>query len=674
MTTANDPRNEDRAGTPDLDLPDSYDILDTLPESGFDNIVELATAACGVPVALVGFVDGDRLWFKARVGFPHCEADLNTSLCAHTLAEPDILVIPDLTADPRTCANPLVTGGPHLRFYAGAPIRNQAGHVVGSLCVIDHAPRPGGLTAPEATVLRSLARQVTTLLEMRQVITRRDIFIARRRKVEERLGASAARLRISEAHWRGLFERLNEGFVIAEPVRDAAGRAIDWRYLDANAAWGELVGVDPAAAIGRTVREVIPGIEEEWITELAEVVETGESLNFTQKVGSLNRWYEGRAFPLGDDSFAVLFLEVTGRIEAEIRRDALLEIGDRLRDLTSAEDMMRIASGIIGASLGVDRACFGRLDAELEFITVGPDWCGSAISPVAGRHRFAVEGDVRDALLRGDPVIVTDTHADGRTGGIGDRWLGADMGALVSIPVQERGRTVAMLLVHGREPRAWAPEVIAFLRDVADRLAAAVSRVEAAERQRLLNQELSHRMKNMLAMIQAIANQTMKGVTEQDAVDDFQQRLLALSSAHDVLLQTNWVAAPMRDVVDGVLGRLGASDRLTISGASITLGPRATLSTSLVLHELATNAAKYGALSVPAGRVTAAWHVDDATRELVFTWEEAGGPAVREPVRKGFGSRLIRSGLIGTGGVSLRYTSSGLQAEMRAGLEQVQTT
>ena len=181
-------------------------------------------------------------------------------------------------------------------------------------------------------------------------------------------------------------------------------------------------------------------------------------------------------------------------------------------------------------------------------------------------------------------------------------------------------------------------------------------------------------MKNMLAMIQAVANQTLKRVTEQDAVEGFQQRLLALSSAHDVLLQKSWAAAPMREVVEGVLGRLSDAERFTIGGDSITLGPRATLSTSLLLHELATNAAKYGALSVHTGRVTAAWRIDAATRELVFTWDEAGGPPTAEPTRKGFGSRLIRSGLLGTGGVSLRYPSSGLQAEMRAGLEQVQAT
>ncbi|WP_342111878.1 PAS domain-containing protein [Methylobacterium sp. SI9] len=140
-------------------------------------------------------------------------------------------------------------------------------------------------------------------------------------------------LRASDAHWRGLFARLSEDFIVGEAIRDAAGRITDWRYLDVNAAWGELVGVDPTAARGRTIREVFPGIEDDWVNEFADVVDTGHPVTFTRQVGSLRRWYQGSAFPLGPEQFGVVFLDVTARIEADARRDALLELGDRLRDL-----------------------------------------------------------------------------------------------------------------------------------------------------------------------------------------------------------------------------------------------------------------------------------------------------------------------------------------------------
>lgn len=147
---------------------DEYGILDTPAEQGFEDLTLLASRICGTPVALVSLVDRDRQWFKARIGFPRCETDLDSSVCKFVLAEPDILVIPNLTLDPRTDANPLVTGEPFIRFYAGAPLRTPEGVTIGSLCVIDLKPRPDGLTESQRESLTALARQVTTLLDLRR--------------------------------------------------------------------------------------------------------------------------------------------------------------------------------------------------------------------------------------------------------------------------------------------------------------------------------------------------------------------------------------------------------------------------------------------------------------------------------------------------------------------------
>lgn len=124
-------------------------------------------------------------------------------------------------------------------------------------------------------------------------------------------------LRHREAHWRGLFEQLSEGFVLGELVRNGDGKVVDWRYLDVNSAWGRLVGTAPQAAQGRTIREVFPAIEQSWIDEMAEVVSSRRAATFTRQVGSLERWYEGHAFPLEGDRFAVLFLEITQRLANE---------------------------------------------------------------------------------------------------------------------------------------------------------------------------------------------------------------------------------------------------------------------------------------------------------------------------------------------------------------------
>ena len=652
---------------------DSYVILDSPPEQGFDDIVELAAQFLQAPVALVSLVAEDRQWFKAKIGFPASETDLDSSVCAHVLSEPDLLVIPDLTADPRTRFNPLVMGDPHIRFYAGAPLRDRNGHVLGSLCVIDKAPRPGGLTEPEAQVLRNLGRQVVNLMELRRTVIGRDSFIARRRAAEQRLGEAHARLRISEAHWRGLFERLNEGFIIGEVIRDDRGRVADWRYLDVNAAWGELVDIDPAQAVGRTIREVFPGIEDEWVQEFARVVDSGEPVVLVRRVGVVQRWYEGRAFPLDEARFAVLLREVTDRISAEIRRNALLEIGDQLRDLASAADVTATASAIVGRALDASRVGYGRLDLGNEHVTIEPDWTAPGVTSIAGRHRFEDYGNIRRELLLGEPLIIRDTLTDSRTAGNSRPMVDIGVRSLVNIPIQERGRTVAVFLVHDTKPRDWEPETIAFLRNVADRLTASVARLQAEADQQLLNQELSHRMKNMLAMVQAIAWQTLKGVTEQKAVLTFRDRLQALASAHDVLLQTSWVGAPLDDIARAVLSQSSALERIDIDGPRVRFGPRATLSVSLLLHELATNAVKYGALSSETGRIGVTWRIDPAENALVFSWSETGGPPAREPTRLGFGTRLLRGGLIGTGDVVLRYLTTGFNTEMSAALEQVQS-
>lgn len=196
---------------------------------------------------------------------------------------------------------------------------------------------------------------------------------------------------------------------------------------------------------------------------------------------------------------------------------------------------------------------------------------------------------------------------------------------------------------------------------------------QAQEQQQIVNQELSHRMKNMLAMILSIATQTLRSVPDREPVEAFEKRIHALSAAHDVLLQQEWTAAPLDAVASAVLQTFAQTTRLKFSGPQVSLGPRATLSVSLLLHELATNATKYGALSNDEGHVGVSWRVDGDGDEgdLVLDWEESGGPPVKEPARRGFGSRLIRLGLVGTGDVDLRYQPTGFRAEMRAPLAQI---
>jgi len=133
-----------------------YDLLllDTPPEERLDKIVEFAAGEFRVPICLISLVDGKRQWFKARVGLDACETPRDVSFCAHALHSPDILLVPDALLDERFHDNPLVTGAPHIRFYAGAPLVCRDGLVIGTLCLIDTVPRT--LDAVELAILGSL--------------------------------------------------------------------------------------------------------------------------------------------------------------------------------------------------------------------------------------------------------------------------------------------------------------------------------------------------------------------------------------------------------------------------------------------------------------------------------------------------------------------------------------
>ena len=164
-----------------------YKILDTLPEPAFDDIVMLASQICETPVALVSLVADDRQWFKARIGIDAHETSLDKSVCVHALDHTRLLVISDLMLDERTRDNPSVTGPPHLRFYAGAPLRTAEGCAVGTVCVLDHLPRPMGLHPAQATSLEALARQVMAQLELRHAMAEVDSRAAALREGATRL-------------------------------------------------------------------------------------------------------------------------------------------------------------------------------------------------------------------------------------------------------------------------------------------------------------------------------------------------------------------------------------------------------------------------------------------------------------------------------------------------------
>jgi len=211
-----------------------YEVLDTPAEEAFDDLCALAAEICGTTTALVSLVDEGRQWFKARLGLDVCSTNRDVAFCAHALTERQVLVVPDATADPRFADNPLVTGPPGIRFYAGAPLVTPDGFVLGTLCVIDTVAR--NLTPRQVQLLRMLAGQVMTQLE--------------HRRQSHALAEEAAARQVAEAAYaetRRVLDGVLENTEVLVYAKDSDGR-----FLLANPALHRLIGQGDGQVVGRT--------------------------------------------------------------------------------------------------------------------------------------------------------------------------------------------------------------------------------------------------------------------------------------------------------------------------------------------------------------------------------------------------------------------------------------
>ena len=293
--------------------------------------------------------------------------------------------------------------------------------------------------------------------------------------------AAETALRASEAHWRGLFERLQEGLIIGELIRDDRGQVVDWRYLDVNPAWSGLVGLQQGDAVGRTVREVFATIEDAWIHVPAKVVASGEAATFTRQVGGIGRWYEGRIYPIGPERFTAIFQEVTERHLAEQRRAVMLDLGDRLGGEGDPASLALAGCEVIGQCLEVGRVGYGSVGPDGETFTVEKEWTVAGFPSLAGRYRIDDYGRYADDLRRGETVVITDVREDPRTAATAATLEAVSARALINLPIVERGRVAAVLYVNDDRPRAWTVDEVALVRDAAERLRQAIERRRAEQ-------------------------------------------------------------------------------------------------------------------------------------------------------------------------------------------------
>jgi PAS domain S-box-containing protein len=625
-------------------------LLNAAGNQHFDVQIKLLRKVLGVPVAVVSLLEEDRQVFAAHKGLPdewaeRGETPLTHSFCQYVVKEEDYLRVSDAREHPVLKDN-LAIDDLGVIAYLGVPLRLPDGTVVGALAAIDGKPRLW--TDQELELLYSVAEVV---------VDKMATFI-------------------SERSWRSMFEQLREGIIVGRVVRDDQGQIIDWLYVEVNEAWGEMVGIDPKSVVGRTVRDVIPGVEDEWVDEFAQVVETGKELRFTRQVGPLNRWYDGYCQATGSESFVVLFMEVTDRVAAQTalnavqsfttrRQAALIEIGDRLRATTDPRAIVDIAAEVLARTLGASRAGYGVVDPQDDTVDIMADWCAPGIESLAGTHRLRDYGSFVDDMKQGESVIVTDVETDVRTRAASGALLEMQVRTLINVPLMEDGQLAGMMIVHYDRATPFGRTEEDFVRAVADRTHAALDEAEVVAAQKLRDGEISHRLKNSMAMVQAIAFQTLKGDDIVDRRSAFSSRLTALANAHEMLIQRTWQGAGLRETVVSALTPHGEPSRFRIEGPEVELNAKQALSISLAVHELATNAIKYGALRNPDGVISITWGFEDRSDQpttFEWTWQESGGPSVVAPSLKGFGSKLITRALPAdfSGQVSILYEPTGV--------------
>jgi PAS domain S-box-containing protein len=423
----------------------------------------------------------------------------------------------------------------------------------------------------------------------------------------------------------------------------------DWRVTYANHAFLRHMNMDRAQVVGASLWDLIPRSRGARLEEaFARVVATGVTDSFVHpSIHYPGRTMDVRVFPV-IDGVGIVLRDITRRVTVE---RALAENEEHLRRALQGADMghwswdarterMFLSDRTLALyNLGPEHQGIKR--SELRRLVVHPDDAAgnqkAAEEAHASRGQYVAEFRVR----RGD----------------GWRWM-RNIGG----PHIVDGEIVGMHgIVQDIHERKLANE----------RLRGEIEeRERAQQRQLLLIHELNHRVKNLLAMVQAIVTQTLSSTdapeTARRALD---QRLQALAHAHDVLTRESWHGADLADIVEGTVAALEASpgQRVRTSGPHVRLEPKAAVTLALVLHELATNAVKYGALSVDDGWVTLEWTTARAKGglRLTLTWAEHGGPAVEPPQRKGFGARLIARSLAAEqGSAELIYAPEGVRCHM----------
>jgi PAS domain S-box-containing protein len=588
-----------------------YGILDTPPEPAFDEITRVAALVCRAPIAVVNLIEDTRQFFKSEIGLGVRETPVDVSICAHAILQRDLFVVPT-PPRPTLCLQSAHHRRAAPAFLCGCPLGDPRGSAARHGLLLDYKPRPEGITPEQGEVLRALARAAMAQIE---------------------LGRSNRSLAESEAKFRVITDSVDQMIWSTRP---------DGYHDFYNQRWYSYTGVPEGSTDGEGWNDIFHPDDQEraWAT-WRHSLNSGEPYHVEYRLRHRSgqyRWVLGRAQPMRDERGQITrwfgtCTDIHDRKQAD-------EANARLAAIVSSSP-----DAIISFAAEDGRILTWNKGAEETFGYTAEEAIGAPVDLLVPHDMLTPEenatGVFHAAMLRGSVRLESRRRCkDGR---------------IIHVSVtatQMKDETGKVLGVSG------------IFRDITDRKS-------AEERQHFLTRELHHRIKNTLATVQAIARSTARSVSSiEEFSTRFTDRLISMGRAHTLVTENEWQGASLGDLLRLELAPYddGSSNRIKLLGPEVYLPPDTALALGLGIHELTTNAAKHGALSVSGGEVEVAWsrRMDDGGERLSLTWAERDGPAVTPPAKRGFGSQLLQR-VLGTqvdGTVSMDYAPAGLQVEI----------